>query len=124
MRSRLTWKFLLGYLALGLFSYALIASVSSWMIEQHTINRLGHAIYDVDGSHGFLYQFFTIIVNSIDIPMVDFLPQPLELILAGIIIQMIIDGFCRLVGIFNHVCKGCRVEDTLYQLMHLLTDGL
>ena len=46
MRSRLTWKFLLGYLALGLFSYALIASVSSWMIEQHTINRLGHAIYD------------------------------------------------------------------------------
>ena len=36
----------------------------------------------VDRTNGFLYQFLTIIMNSIDIPMVDFLPQLLELILA------------------------------------------
>ena len=46
--------------------------------------------------------------------MVDFLPQPLELVLAGIIVQMIVDGFCRLIGILYHVIKGRRVEDTLY----------
>lgn len=51
-------------------------------------------------------KLLMIIMNSIDMPMVDSLPQPFELVLAGIIIEMIIDGFCRLFGIFNHVIKG------------------
>ena len=91
-----------------------IKVIRSLFARCHHVFQFGNFQVLVDGFYGFLNQFLTIIVNSIDIPMVDFLPQPLELILAGIVVQMIVDGFCRLVGILNHVCKSRRVKDTLY----------
>ena len=68
--------------------------------------KLGHGQLLINGFNHIPNEFLAVVMNSVNVSAIDFVPQCLKLFFACIIIQLTVLYLCRLIAIFNHTSKN------------------